>query len=83
MRIEIEPMYKYRSHPKKRFDFELGYLIKSPCKSCVYRPSIPDCIDRCQIMDRVQTTLAQSVVTTCRFSPLEPYSVLLEDRQKK
>lgn len=83
MRIEIDPMGKYRSHPKKRFDFELGYLIESPCRSCVYRPNIPHCIDRCQILDRVQTTLAQSVVTTCRFSPLEPYSVLLEDRQKK
>lgn len=83
MRIEIDPMCKYRSHPKKRFDFELGYLVKSPCKACVYRPSIPDCIDRCQIMDRVQTTLAQGIVTTCKFSPLESYSVLLEDRRKK
>jgi hypothetical protein len=83
MKIEIDPMRKYRSHPKKRFDFELGYLIESPCRSCVYRPSIPNCIDHCQILDSVQTTLAQSVVTTCRFSPLEPYAVLLEDRQKK
>lgn len=79
----MDPMYKYRSHPKKRFDFELGYLVKSPCKSCVYRSSIPDCMDRCQVLDRVQTTLARSVVTTCRFSQLEPYSVLLEDRAKK
>ncbi len=83
MSLEIDPMNKYRSHPKKRFDFELGYLIESPCKSCVYRTSIPDCIDHCRILDRVQTTLAQSIVTTCKFSALEPYSVLLEDRQKK
>jgi hypothetical protein len=83
MRITIEPMYNYRSHPKKRFDFELGYLVQSPCKACVYRHTIPDCIDRCRILDRVQTTLARSVVTTCGFSPLEPYSVRLEERQKK
>jgi hypothetical protein len=81
--MAIEPMEKYHSHPKKRFDFELGYLVQSPCKTCLHRHAIPDCIDGCRMLDRIQTTLAQGVGTTCRFSPLEPYAVRLEDNQKK
>lgn len=81
--IEITDMRNYHSHPIKRFDFEHGYLIKSPCKSCVDQTRIPDCFDNCRTLDRVQTTLAQGVVTTCKFSPFEPYTILYDDGQKK
>lgn len=81
--IEVIVMRNDRSHPIKKFDFEHGYLIKSPCKTCLYQTRIPDCIDSCRVLDRIQTTLAQGVVTTCRFSPLEPYTIQYDDAQKK
>jgi hypothetical protein len=81
--MAITPMSRYRSHPKKRFDFEVGYLVQSPCKTCLNQHAIPDCVDHCQILARVQTALARSVTTTCGFSPLESYAVRLDDRQKK
>lgn len=45
------------------FDFEIGYLTKSPCIECENRSSLPKCHRGCQILDRVQTTLAKGIST--------------------
>ncbi|RTZ99148.1 MAG: hypothetical protein DSY90_01855 [Deltaproteobacteria bacterium] len=44
-----------------RFDFEIGYLVESPCKSCGTRPVFPKCIDRCKILDNIHSVLAAGV----------------------
>ena len=49
-----------------RFDFEIGCLIKSPCKECRRREQFPGCIDRCRILERIHTLLAESVSCTNR-----------------
>ena len=49
---------KNRPH---RFDFEIGYLIKSPCGKCVYRSSFPGCAASCDIIEQIQSHLATSV----------------------
>ena len=41
-----------------RFDFEVGNLVKSPCKECERRKEFPGCIDECDLLDQIQTTLA-------------------------
>ncbi|MCP4113916.1 MAG: hypothetical protein GY737_00660 [Desulfobacteraceae bacterium] len=50
-------------NPKKRdvFDFELGYLKRSPCLTCEERKSIPECYDRCKRLDEVRTVLARGI----------------------
>jgi hypothetical protein len=50
-------------NPKKRdvFDFELGYLKKSPCLTCKERKNIPKCYDRCKRLDEVRTVLARGI----------------------
>ncbi|OQX22697.1 MAG: hypothetical protein BWK80_29790 [Desulfobacteraceae bacterium IS3] len=45
---------------KYRFDFEVGNLIKSPCKHCILRNDFPHCIKGCDILDKIQTVLAEA-----------------------
>lgn len=47
-------VYKYK------FDFEVGNLVKSPCKDCEDREHFPKCIDMCKMLDRIQTVLAEA-----------------------
>ena len=46
---------------KHRFDFEIGYLVKSPCRDCENRSLIPECAESCNILDRIQTILIDSI----------------------
>ena len=41
-----------------KFDFEVGTLVKSPCRNCEDREKFPKCIDGCEHLDRIQTILA-------------------------
>lgn len=42
-----------------KFDFEVGHLIKSPCKECKEREkSFPHCAEFCALLDKLQQVLA-------------------------
>ena len=47
-----------------RFDFEIGYLIKSPCKNCDTIGCLPDCSEKCDTLDQIHTILSDSVSCT-------------------
>lgn len=66
--------------PKRRFDFDIGYLVKSPCRDCSTRFQFPACMDACQVLDSVQRKLAQGICSTKSPSLLESYAVLIETR---
>ncbi len=62
-KIMIPQFMKY-SRPKKikyKFDFEIGYLTKSPCKNCARKKDIPGCIDACDMLDKIHTVLLEAV----------------------
>lgn len=44
-----------------RFDFEIGYLIKSPCKDCDKKDNFPECADNCKILDEIHDVLSKAV----------------------
>ena len=44
-----------------RFDFEIGYLIKSPCGKCKDRSRFPGCARTCDIIEQIQARLATVV----------------------
>ncbi|MFY9941353.1 MAG: hypothetical protein WAK57_04200 [Desulfobacterales bacterium] len=46
---------------KHKFDFEIGYLVKSPCRSCEKRRFLPLCSEDCEILDRIQTALIDCI----------------------
>lgn len=55
-------------HSIKRdlFDFEIGYLTKSPCLSCKDKKEMPRCHDQCRVLDQLQTTLARGISSQSR-----------------
>lgn len=54
---------EYRITNRDRFDFEIGYLTKSPCITCENRSELPKCHNSCIILDKIQTTLARGIST--------------------
>ncbi len=48
---------------KNKFDFDIGYLIKSPCKECLNNNDFPKCIDKCELIDDIQLKLAGGIST--------------------
>ncbi len=46
---------------RDRFDFEIGYLTKSPCINCGKKKELPKCHTDCLIIDKIQTTLARGI----------------------
>ena len=49
---------------RHKFDFELGYLVKSPCRECLKRKKFPKCIDDCNDIDKIQTLLSETISCT-------------------
>ncbi len=46
---------------KFRLDFEIGTLIKSPCRECAkYAEEFPRCINECKILDKIRHVLAET-----------------------
>jgi hypothetical protein len=53
---------------RDKFDFEIGYLIKSPCKKCLNRKNLPECSDSCTLLDKIRIILAGGVSCSGKFS---------------
>lgn len=53
--IPTKKIYKYR------FDFEVGYLVKSPCRECDIREDFPGCMKECITIDRIHEVLSYGV----------------------
>ena len=51
---------------KYKYDFEIGYLIKSPCKKCLQKKIFPKCAPKCDLLDKIHTTLSEAVSCTRR-----------------
>jgi hypothetical protein len=50
--------------PNHRFDFEIGHLVKSPCKGCDQRDAFPGCDESCKTLDKIHSMLCDSVSCT-------------------
>ncbi len=68
---------------KNRFDFDIGYLVKSPCRDCKIRHNFPKCSKDCKILDKVQEILCGAVSSTRGFSSLESYALSMESWGRK
>lgn len=49
---------------RDKFDFEIGHLIKSPCRECIYRNHLPRCSDQCLLLDKIRIILCKGVSCT-------------------
>jgi hypothetical protein len=50
-----------------RFDFEIGYLIKSPCRECEERSDFPVCAETCVTLGRIQAILSEGISSARRI----------------
>jgi len=57
-----------RSDHRHCFDFEIGYLVKSPCRECEHRTCLPACIDSCRILARIHERLSKVISCSARHS---------------
>ena len=58
-----------------RFDIDIGYITKSPCRECSIKSSLPECSSRCEILTKIQELLVGSVSCSKSFSECEEYSI--------
>ncbi|MEE4112415.1 MAG: hypothetical protein V2I40_06340 [Desulfobacteraceae bacterium] len=72
--ISMENKYRHR------FDFDIGYLVKSPCRECVDRYLFPDCMDDCNSLDKIRRVLANSISCSRSYSAVESHAILHEPR---
>lgn len=72
-----------KKYHTRKLDYDIGHLVKSPCKTCTERHLFPGCIPKCDTLDRIQTRLARSISSTYTFSPMESYSLNLEKQADK
>ena len=49
-----------------QFDFEIGYLVKSPCLHCRQRQGFPQCVETCDLLAEIHAVLAEVVSCTRR-----------------
>jgi hypothetical protein len=59
----MKPMTQKLKH---QFDFEIGYLVQSPCLQCSQRKALPYCIETCKMLERIHALLAEAVSCTRR-----------------
>jgi hypothetical protein len=50
-----------KSIKRDLFDFEIGYLTKSPCLTCEDKKDLPKCHSNCVVLDKIQTRLARGI----------------------
>ena len=76
----ITPMANNYRH---RFDFDIGYLVKSPCRECADRYLFPDCMDGCLSLDKIRTVLANSISCSRSYSSVDSHAIFQEPIDKK
>ncbi len=64
-----------KSSEKHSFDFNVGYLVKSACKECETRESLPGCMDECNILEQIQGALSDSMSSANNYSVAETFDV--------
>jgi hypothetical protein len=78
--LSLTPMANNYRH---RFDFDIGYLVRSPCRECIDRHLFPDCMNTCLPLDKIRTALANSVSCSRAYSSVESSAIFLEAKKDK
>ena len=60
---KMQPLAKKLNY---QFDFEIGYLVKSPCLQCLHREVLPYCAEACSVLEKIHALLAEAVSCTRR-----------------
>ncbi|BBO73600.1 hypothetical protein DSCW_10170 [Desulfosarcina widdelii] len=69
---------KMANNYRHRFDFDIGYLVKSPCRECTNRHHFPGCMNGCAPLDKIHSVLANSISCSRSYRAMES-SVIFQD----
>jgi hypothetical protein len=58
-----------------KLDCYSGYLIKSPCRECDLKSSLPECSNSCKTLERIHERLINVISCTNCISELELHSL--------
>lgn len=61
------------------FDFDIGTLLESPCRSCEMQRHLPGCATACELLFQIQTILADGVRSNFSPSHAEAYTLADSD----
>lgn len=79
--IRLERMEGYemalKRANKKKLDYEVSYIAKSPCRDCALENNLPECSNNCWLLSQVQALLAGIISCPSKFSEYEEYSLML------
>ena len=67
---------------RHRFDFDIGYLVKSPCRECLDRDLFPGCMETCLPLDKIRTVLANSVSCSRSYTSVESNAIFQGSRDE-
>jgi hypothetical protein len=67
---------------RHRFDFDIGYLVKSPCRECLDRHRFPGCMDSCDPLDKIHAVLANSISCSHSHGTMESGAIFQESRDE-
>ena len=67
---------------RHRFDFDIGYLVKSPCRECLDRDLFPGCMETCLPLDKIRTVLANSVSCSRSYASVESKAIFQDSRDE-
>jgi hypothetical protein len=59
---------------KNTFDFDVGYIKESPCKTCGQRNRLPDCSKNCKQLAKIQEILTGKISCSNDILETEPYT---------
>jgi len=65
----------HKAEDNHNFDFNIGHLVKSPCKGCPTRADFPDCMEDCELLDQIQAVLSDSISSANNYSAAETFDV--------
>lgn len=62
-----------------KFDFDVGHITQSPCRTCELKKHLPGCSENCQKLNQLQTRLIGCVSCSNGFHDLEAYTIAIRN----
>lgn len=64
---------------ENRFDLDIGYITKSPCRECPTNNSLPECSSCCEVLAQLQELLVGTISCSKKFLEFEEYHIWPKD----
>lgn len=60
---------------QNKLEHDIGYIRKSPCRGCRFEKRLPECINNCKTLNKLQAYLVSVTVCSNNYSECETFSL--------